>query len=56
MLQISGMNGPLLIRYRFDLPDGSQTTIDFTFDPTNFRLSNAPPAEPPFWTELAYNQ
>src|SRR5208283_1794022 len=56
MLQIGGMSDPLLIRYRFDLPDGTQTTLDFTFDSTNFRLSNAPPAEPPFWTELAYNQ
>ena len=50
------MTDPLRIRYRFDLPDGAQTTLDFMFDPENFRLSNAPPAEPPFWTELKYNQ
>jgi hypothetical protein len=50
------MSEPLRIRYRFDLPDGSQKTLDFAFDPTNFRLSNAPPAEPPFWTELEFNQ
>jgi hypothetical protein len=50
------MSEPLRIRYRFDLPDGSQRTLDFAFDPVNFRLSNTPPAEPPFWTELKFNQ
>jgi hypothetical protein len=50
------MNEPLSIRYRFDLPDGSQKTLNFTFDPASFRLMNAPPAEPPFWTELKFNQ
>jgi hypothetical protein len=44
------------IRYRFDLPDGSQTTLDFEFDSTDFTLSNAAPVEPPFWTELKFNQ
>jgi hypothetical protein len=44
------------IRYRFDLPDGSQKSLDFTFDPTDFRLSMAPPAAPPFWTDLKFNQ
>jgi hypothetical protein len=44
------------IQYRFDLPDGSKTTLDFTFDSTNFRLANAAPTEPPFWTELGFNQ
>jgi hypothetical protein len=44
------------IRYRFDLPDGSQTTLDFEFDSADFRLSNAAPVEPPFWTELKFNQ
>src|SRR5271156_4823727 len=50
------MSGPQRIRYRFDLPDGSQTTLDFAFDPADFRLSNAAPADPPFWTELKFNQ
>ena len=36
LLQTRGMNEPLRIRYRFDLPDGSQKTLDFTFDPTTF--------------------
>jgi hypothetical protein len=44
------------IRYRFDLPDGSQKSLDFTFDSTDFRLSMAPPAAPPFWTDLKFNQ
>jgi hypothetical protein len=44
------------IRYRFDLPDGSQKFLDFTFDATDFRLSNPAPAEPPFWTDLSFNQ
>jgi hypothetical protein len=44
------------IRYRFDLPDGSQQTFDFLFDPKEFRLVNAAPAVPPFWTKLDYNQ
>jgi len=50
------MSAPLRIRYRFDLPDGSQKTLDFTFDSSSFRLANAPPAKPPFWTELKFNQ
>jgi len=50
------MNEPLRIRYRFDLPDGSQKTLEFGFDPTTFRLQNPPPADPPFWTELKFNQ
>jgi hypothetical protein len=50
------MSEPLRIRYRFDLPDGSQKALDFTFDSASFRLSNAPPAEPPFWTELKFNR
>jgi hypothetical protein len=44
------------IRYRFDLPDGSQKSLDFIFDPTDFRLSTAAPAVPPFWTDLKFNQ
>jgi uncharacterized protein DUF6901 len=50
------MSEALRIRYRFDLPDGSQRTLDFAFDSTNFRLSNAAPADPPFWAELKFNQ
>jgi hypothetical protein len=50
------MSEPQRIRYRFDLPDGSQTSLDFSFDPTDFRLCNPAPAEPPFWTELGFNQ
>ena len=50
------MSDPLRIRYRFDLPDGSQKTLDFSFDAADFRLSNAAPAAPPFWTALTFNQ
>lgn len=50
------MNDPQRIRYRFDLPDGSQKTLDFSFDPTDFRLANSAPAAPPPWTELRFNQ
>jgi hypothetical protein len=50
------MSDPERIRYRFDLPDGSQKSLDFTFDGADFRLSNAAPAAPPFWTELKFNQ
>ena len=50
------MSGPQRIGYRFDLPDGSQKSLEFTFDATDFRLSNAAPAEPPFWTALNFNQ
>jgi hypothetical protein len=50
------MSAPQLIRYRFDLPDGSQKFLDFRFDSLSFRLVNAAPAAAPFWTELAFNQ
>jgi hypothetical protein len=50
------MSHPQRISYRFDLPDGSQKSLDFSFDPRDFRLSNAPPANPPFWAELKFNQ
>jgi hypothetical protein len=50
------MNGLQRIRYRFDLPDGSQKSLEFTFDDQDFRLANAAPAAPPFWTELEFNQ
>ena len=50
------MSDPQLIRYRFDLPDGSRKTLDFRFDPKDFRLRNPAPADPPFWTELEFSQ
>jgi hypothetical protein len=50
------MNEPLRIRYRFDLPDGSQKTLDFSFDAATFKLQNPTPADPPFWTELKFNR
>jgi hypothetical protein len=50
------MTDPHLIRYRFDLPDGSRTVLDFSFDAADFHLTNELPAEPPFWTELKFNQ
>jgi hypothetical protein len=50
------MSEPLSIRYRFDLPDGSQKALNFRFDPASFRLINPTPAAPPFWTELKFNQ
>ena len=50
------MSDPQRIRYRFDLPDGSQKSLDLAFDAADFRLSNAAPAAPPFWTALTFNQ
>jgi hypothetical protein len=50
------MNEPLRIRYRFDLPDGTQKSLEFSFDPTTFKLQNPAPADPPFWTELKFNR
>jgi hypothetical protein len=50
------MNDPQRIRYRFDLPDGSQKSLDFSFDAIDFRLANAAPATPPSWTDLKFNQ
>src|SRR5258706_13487526 len=50
------MSDPQRIRYRFDLPDGSQKSLDLTFGAADFRLSNAAPAAPPFWTALTFNQ
>ncbi|MEA3152324.1 MAG: hypothetical protein QOD56_3263 [Gammaproteobacteria bacterium] len=50
------MSDPHRIRYRFDLPDGSSKTLDFLFDSSDFKLQNTPPAEPPFWTQLGFNQ
>jgi hypothetical protein len=50
------MSEPQRIRYRFDLPDGTQKILDFTFNAADFRLSNPAPPEPPFWTDLKFNQ
>jgi hypothetical protein len=50
------MKRPLRIRYRFDLPDGSQKLLDLNFNAADFRLANAAPADPPFWTELKFSQ
>ena len=50
------MTDALNIGYRFDLPDGSQKHIDLNFSALDFRLSNPPPREPPFWTELKFSQ
>jgi len=50
------MSELLRIRYRIELPNGSQELFDFQFDERDFRLRSNPPAEPPFWTQLAFNQ
>ncbi len=50
------MSEPQRIRYRFDFPDGTQTFLDFSFDAMDFRLVNAAPVAPPFWTDLKFNQ
>jgi hypothetical protein len=50
------MNDPQRIGYRFELPDGTQTSLEFNFDAADFRLANPPPAQAPFWTELEFNQ
>jgi hypothetical protein len=50
------MTQALHIRYRFDLPDGTKKYVDLNFAAADFRLSNPAPADPPFWTELKFNQ
>jgi len=50
------MSASTRIRYRFDLPDGSQKVLDFSFAERDFRLVNEVPAESPFWTELGFNR
>jgi hypothetical protein len=50
------MTQPLLIRYRFDLPDGSRKQLDLSFDAITFRITNPPSVNPPFWTELKFSQ
>jgi hypothetical protein len=50
------MTPDLLIRYRFDLPDGSNKHLELNFAAADFRLSNPTPIDPPFWTELKFSQ
>jgi hypothetical protein len=50
------MTPPLRIEYRFDLPDGSRKHLKLEFSAHDFRLANEVPAQPPFWTELKFNQ
>jgi hypothetical protein len=50
------MSDPQRIGYRFDLPDGTRKSLEFTFGAADFRLANPPPAAPPFWTDLKFNQ
>ena len=50
------MSDPQLIRYHFDLPDGSKKSLEFFFDSIDFKLLNPPPSDPPFWTELGFNR
>jgi hypothetical protein len=50
------MTQELRIRYRFDLPDGSNKHVDLNFAVADFRLSNPTPIDPPFWTELKFSQ
>jgi hypothetical protein len=50
------MTNALRIEYRFDLPNGSRKQLKLDFSPTDFRLLNEVTADPPFWTELKFNQ
>jgi hypothetical protein len=50
------MTQALRIEYRFDLPNGSRKQLELAFGPTDFRLLNEVTADPPFWTELKFNQ
>jgi hypothetical protein len=50
------MTEALRIEYRFDLPNGSRKQLQLAFSPTDFRLLNEVNADPPFWTELKFNQ
>jgi len=50
------MTDALRIDYRFDLPNGSRKQLKLSFSPTDFRLLNEVTADPPFWTELKFNQ
>jgi hypothetical protein len=48
------MSQPRRIRYGFALPDGSARTLEFDFDPVDFRMLRAPVENPPFWTALGF--
>jgi hypothetical protein len=50
------MSASQRIRYRFDLPDGTQKFVHFSFDAVDFRLANTAPAAAPFWTDLKFKQ
>ena len=50
------MTEALRIEYRFDLPDGSRKHLKLEFRASDFRLVNEVSADPPFWTELKFNQ
>lgn len=50
------MTEALGIEYRFDLPNGSRQHLQLKFAAADFRLINEVGAEPPFWTELKFNQ
>jgi hypothetical protein len=50
------MTETLRIEYRFDLPNGSRKQLTLEFSPTDFRLLNEVVPDPPFWTELKFNQ
>jgi hypothetical protein len=50
------MTQALRIEYRFDLPNGSRKYLKLQFSAADFRLVNEVTAEPPFWTELKFNQ
>jgi hypothetical protein len=50
------MTDALRIEYRFDLPNGSRKQLKLAFNPTDFRLLNEVTTDPPFWTELKFNQ
>jgi hypothetical protein len=50
------MTGSLSIHYRFDLPDGSAKTLEFTFGAGDFRMHQAAGTNAPFWTELEFSR
>ncbi len=50
------MTEPLHIEYRFDLPNGSRKHLKLAFSPIDFRLLNEATLDPPYWTELKFNQ
>lgn len=50
------MTASLSIRYRFDLPDGSTKTLEFTFGASDFRMHKRAAVDAPFWTELGFSR